>query len=60
MSRRRQVYVDRDANRAKVWLDPVRLHDSGGFPRGELARIMTIVRQHEDTHLRTWHDYFTD
>ncbi|MGH7617315.1 MAG: DUF4160 domain-containing protein [Gemmatimonadaceae bacterium] len=54
------MHVERDANRAKVWLDPVRLHDSGGFPRGELARIILMVREHEAALLRSWRDYFTD
>jgi len=54
------VHVERDANRAKVWLDPVRLQDSGGFPRGELARIILMVRQHEVALLRSWNDYFAD
>ena len=54
------VHVERDANRAKVWLDPVRLQDSGGFPRGELARIILMVREHETAILRSWHDYFAD
>jgi hypothetical protein len=54
------VHMERDANRAKLWLDPVRLQDSGGFPRGELARIILMVREHEAALLRSWHDYFTD
>ncbi len=54
------VHVERDANRAKVWLDPVRLQDSGGFPRGELARIILMVREHEAALLRSWNDYFAD
>ncbi len=35
------VHVERDANRAKVWLDPVRLRESGGFPRAELGRSIS-------------------
>ena len=54
------VHVERDANRAKVWLVPVRLHDSGGFPRNELARIILMVLAHEAALLRSWNDYFTD
>ena len=54
------VHVERDANRAKVWLDPVRLHESGGFPRGELARIVMMVQEHEAVLLRSWDDYFAD
>ncbi len=32
----------------RFWLDPVRLQDSGGFPRGQLARIVMLVREHEN------------
>ena len=54
------IHVERDANRAKLWLDPVRLDRSGGFPRAELARIILMVREHEIALVRSWHDYFTD
>ena len=54
------VHIERDANAGKFWLDPVRLQDSGGFPRGELARIIRLVREHEAALLRSWHDYFAD
>jgi len=30
------VHVERDENLAKFWLDPVRLHESGGFRGAEL------------------------
>ena len=33
------VHVERDENVAKYWLDPVRLHSSGGFGRDEINRI---------------------
>jgi len=54
------VHVERDSNRAKLWLDPVRLQHSGGFPRGELGRIILMVREHEAALLRSWNEYFTD
>jgi hypothetical protein len=54
------VHVERDANRAKLWLDPVRLHEGGGFSRGELARILLLVREHEPILLRSWYEYFAD
>ena len=54
------VHVERDANRAKLWLDPVRLQESGGFPRGELARIVMMVQEHEADLQRSWDDYFAD
>ena len=40
------IHLERDTKRAKVWLNPVRLQDTGSFPRGELARIVMLVRQH--------------
>ncbi len=54
------VHVERNGHRAKIWLDPVRLQDSGGFPRGELARIVMMVRENENVLLRSWDDYFAD
>lgn len=33
------VHVERDENLAKFWLDPVRLHESGGFRGAELYRV---------------------
>jgi hypothetical protein len=54
------VHVERDSNHAKLWLHPVRVHDSGRFPRRELARIIWMVREHEPALLRSWNDYFAD
>jgi hypothetical protein len=50
----------RDANRAKVWLDPVPIQESGGFPPAELARILMTVREHETVLQRGWDDYFAE
>jgi len=52
------VHVERDANTAKFWLDPVRLALSGGFGRRELERIRKLVGQNEVYLLRSWNDYF--
>jgi hypothetical protein len=54
------VHVERDYNRAKIWLAPVRLQEGGGFPRGELARIVMMVQEHAIDLLRSWDDYFAD
>jgi hypothetical protein len=54
------VHVERESDRAKVWLDPVRLQESGGFRRSEIARILDLVRAHEAQFLRAWNEYFTD
>ncbi|MBK8246657.1 MAG: DUF4160 domain-containing protein [Gemmatimonadetes bacterium] len=52
------IHVERDDNRAKFWLDPVRLQTSGGLRRAELARVETLVREHRDTLLGAWNDFF--
>lgn len=52
------IHVERDAASAKVWLNPVRLADTGGFPVEELARIIRVVRANEPELLRRWNEYF--
>ena len=54
------VHVERDESVAKYWLDPVRLHSSGGFTRTELVRIEKILRTHQDELTRAWHGYYGD
>ena len=54
------IHVERDAKRAKVWLNPVRRQDGGGFSRSELARILMLVQEHEADLRRRWRDYFAD
>lgn len=52
------VHVERDANRAKFWLDPVRLFDSGGFGRVEINRLRALVVDNESLLLGAWHEFF--
>jgi hypothetical protein len=52
------VHVERDANRAKFWLTPVRLQESGGFGRTELNRIAALVEEHQAQFLRSWNEFF--
>jgi len=33
------VHMEREAKRAKFWLDPVRLHESRGFNRAEIKPV---------------------
>ena len=54
------IHVERESDRAKVWLDPVRLQESGGFRRNEIARILELVRVNELTLIRAWNEYFAD
>ena len=39
------VHVERDTDKAKFWLDPVRLQSSGGFGRTEISRIQRFGRR---------------
>ena len=52
------VHVDRDAQSAKFWLDPVALATNLGFRPKELSRIERIVSEHESNCLEAWHEYF--
>lgn len=52
------VHVEREEKVAKLWLDPVRLQDSGGFSRSELNRVRQLVQHHQHQLLEAWHEYF--
>ena len=52
------IHIERDSRIAKFWLDPIRLHNSGGFRRNELNRIRRIVADNQSDFIEAWHDYF--
>ena len=52
------VHVKRDDKLAKFWLAPVRMAYNFGFRQAELDRIAALVREHEATLSRAWHEYF--
>lgn len=52
------IHVEREDNRAKFWLDPVRLQTSGGLRPAELSRVEGLVREHRETLLGAWNDFF--
>lgn len=54
------VHVERESNRAKFWLKPVRLQESGGFARAEIIRLALLVEEHRDLLLNAWNDFFRD
>ena len=56
----RHVHVEREANLAKFWLDPVRLAESGGFGRAEIRRVEALVRDKANQLRRAWDEYFTE
>jgi hypothetical protein len=54
------IHVERDTNKAKFWLDPVMLQNSGGFTRNEINRIQKLVENKKEKLLRKWDEYFND
>ena len=52
------MHVEREAKRAKFWLDPVRLHESRGFNRAEINRLRGLVERNESGLLEAWHEFF--
>jgi hypothetical protein len=52
------VHVERDANRAKFWLDPVRLARSGGLGAAELQQVERLVIARQQLLLGAWDEYF--
>ena len=52
------VHVERDANRATFWLDPVWLARSGGFGAAELQQVERLVIAREQLLLKVWNEYF--
>jgi hypothetical protein len=51
--------VERDDCEAKLWLEPVRLEWSRGFPRHEIKRIDQIIAENQQFLLERWNEYFS-
>lgn len=54
----RHVHIERDDKIAKFWLEPIRLQNSGGFSRLEIARIERLVSDHREVLTEAWNGYF--
>jgi len=54
----RHVHVERDDKIAKFWLEPVRMHSSGGFSRAEISKIQEIIEEYQVRFVEVWNDYF--
>ena len=52
------VKVERDASKAKFWLEPIALQSSTGFSRADLNAIYRLIEQNHPLLLQHWHDYF--
>lgn len=53
------VHIESGDNIAKVWLDPIRLCNSGGFNRSDIRRILSIIKEHQIELMEAWNDYFS-
>jgi hypothetical protein len=52
------VHIEANENIAKVWLDPIRLENSGGFNRSEIGSILTIIKEKQIQLMEAWNDFF--
>jgi hypothetical protein len=53
------IHIERDNHKAKFWLQPVRLQNSGGFKRKELNRIQELIEENRARFLEEWDEYFS-
>ncbi|MEO9189460.1 MAG: DUF4160 domain-containing protein [Acetobacteraceae bacterium] len=52
------VHVDKAGASAKVWLEPVALASTAGYPARELGAIMRLIRAHQAELLEAWYEFF--
>ena len=52
------IHVDRDNLSAKFWLEPPVLVRNLGFTARELARVQSLVVNHQALFLEVWRGYF--
>jgi hypothetical protein len=52
------MHIERDRDRAKFWLNPVRLQYSRGFSRPEINGLKALVIENEPLLVKAWHEFF--
>lgn len=52
------IHVEQDNRTTKFWLDPVRLHKSGGFNRSQINKIQKIIEENCEKLVEAWNEYF--
>ncbi len=56
---RMHVHIERDGNKAKVWLEPtVELAENKGFRQHEINKIIKKVEENADNFRTKWNKYF--
>lgn len=53
------VHVEANGNEAKFWLATGELASSFGFKPHELAALLAIVTENQNTFQEAWNEYFT-
>ncbi len=56
----KHIHVEKDNKIAKFWLMPVRLQNSGGFKRDEIALINKLVMENVDVLIGGGDEYFNN
>lgn len=51
------IHVARGDAEAKFWLQPVVLARNYGLPIHEIAKILSIIQNHEDTLITAWEKF---
>ncbi|MBC7263672.1 MAG: DUF4160 domain-containing protein [Chloroflexi bacterium] len=54
------IHVERERNKGKFWLDPVRLQYSKGFSQSEINQIQRLVEENREYFLGRWDEFFSD
>lgn len=52
------VHIDRENASAKFWTENVALARNIGFSAKELGILLRLVREHQQTLLGAWYEYF--
>ena len=53
------IYVEREKNKAKFRLDPVRLEYSRAFSQTEINRVRRLVEENKEFFLGRWNEFFS-
>ena len=54
---RPHIHVEEDNRKAKFWLDPVELEQSGGFKKHKLRDMERLVTENRDYLLAQWEEW---
>ena len=52
------VHVDRGSATLKVWLNTLEVARNRGFRAHEIGGIVTLVKEHRDAFVESWHEHF--